>query len=113
MSFYHAGVGIVSGLQERNMRVHALATLVVLVAGLGLGLSRTEWLTVLILIALVTAAELVNTAVEEICNILRDDLGMSYAATKRARDTAAGAVLITAVVAGIIGIWIFGPKILG
>ncbi len=93
------------------MRVHVLAAATVITAGWWLHLSVQEWWVVLILIGLVMAAELVNTAIEEVCNILRDDLGMAYTATKRARDTAAGAVLIIAVVAGIIGVWIFGPKI--
>jgi diacylglycerol kinase len=71
----------------------------------------TEWLFILTMIGLVLAAEMLNTAVEEVCNSMRDELGLPYASSKRARDVAAGAVLVLAVVAALIGCVIFIPKI--
>jgi len=112
MSFVNAFKGIISGFIERNMRVHGLATFVVVFTGWWVNLNKEEWMIVLILIALVMSAELSNTAVEELANISRDELKLSYYATRRTRDTAAGAVLIIAIVAAVIGLWIFIPKIL-
>jgi len=111
-SFPHAFAGIFTGLQERNMKVHLVATIVVLSLSVWLKLSLYEWWTVLILIVSVWAAELVNTAVEELSNIVRDELKLNYHSTKRARDLAAGAVLMFAMVAAFIGGMIFVPKIL-
>jgi len=111
MGFFYASRGIVSGFAERNMRVHGLVTAIVLFLGVKLGLTREEWFTILILISVVWSAELSNTALEELANIVRDELKLAYVATQRARDTAAGAVWIIAIVAAIIGLWIFVPKI--
>lgn len=112
-SFGYAIQGIVSGFQERNMRVHGLAAALVLFLGLFFQLSVWEWLLVVVMIGLVLAAELLNTAVEEICNLLRDELGLSYGATRRARDLAAGAVLICALTAAIVGAAVFFPHVWG
>ena len=68
-----------------------------------------EWLTCLILFALVMSLELVNTAVEatvDLATKVYDPLA------KKAKDAAAGAVLIAAIFAAIIGLWIFVPKLL-
>ncbi len=111
-SFGFAGEGIVSSSLERNMRVHLLATAIVIPLSVWAGISRTEWFTLIILIGLVISAEMVNTAVEELANLLRDELKLSYVATKRARDIAAGAVLVMAFVALIVGTSILTPRIL-
>ncbi len=111
-SFGYAGQGIVSMVTERNMQVHLMAALIVVFLGNLVRLSRDEWFIILIVIAAVFALEMVNTAVEELANIVRDELKLSYKATQRARDVAAGAVLVMAVVAAIIGTTIFLPKIL-
>ncbi len=114
--FFHAFPcafnGILSGFKERNMRFHGVAAVIVLLLGWRVGLSQLEWLTVLLLIGLVWSAELVNTAIEELANIVRDELGLDYKATTRARDTAAGAVLVLAIVASLIGLLIFVPKLI-
>lgn len=112
MSFVNAGKGIISGFKERNMRVHGLATATVFILGTWLKLNKEEWLIILLLIASIWSAELANTAIEELANIVRDELKLSYKATKRARDTAAGAVLILAIAAAIIAWLIFAPKII-
>lgn len=111
-SFYHAGEGLKAGLKERSMRIHAAIALIVATVGIVVGLSQTEWFIVLILMGMVLAAELFNTAIESVCDHIRDDLGLSYQATEAARDIAAGAVLIIAAFAAIIGLWIFPPKFL-
>lgn len=111
MAFVYAGKGIFSGFAERNMRVHGLATILVVILSWYLKISKMEWLVILLLIACVWSAELANTAIEELANTIRDELKLNYGATKRARDTAAGAVLIIAVVSVVIGAMIFLPKI--
>ncbi len=110
-SFVYAGAGIIKGFAERNMRVHGIAAFVVIVLGFYFGISELEWVLVLILMGLVWSAELVNSAIEELANLVRDELGLGYRATKRARDLAAGAVLVLATVAAIIGGLIFLPRL--
>lgn len=104
--------GIISGFKERNMRFHGAAAALVLLAGLITGLSFLEWFLIILLIALVWAAELFNTAVEELANITRDELNLDYEATRRARDTAAGAVLVISIAAAFLGVGIFVNRII-
>lgn len=112
LSFYHAFNGIFSGFQERNMRVHGLAFTLVILLGIFLQINLLEWIIVLFCSALVMSLELVNTAIEELANTLRDELKLSYSATTRARDTAAAAVLVSALISALIGVVIFLPKII-
>ena len=111
-AFAHAFNGIISGFKERNMKFHGIASILVIIASWWFNVSRFEWFTVLILIGIVWSAELFNTAVEELCNLVRDELGLDYQATQKARDTAAGAVLVLSMVAALIGLAIFVPKII-
>ncbi|MFZ5376210.1 MAG: diacylglycerol kinase family protein [Patescibacteria group bacterium] len=111
-SFAPASKGILSGFGERNMRVHGLALVVVVATGAIVGLERYEWLFVLIAIGLVMAAELINTGIEELSNIVRDELHLSYQATRRARDVSSGAVLVLTVLSICIAVVVFLPKIL-
>lgn len=92
------------------MKFHGLAALLVITLGFIVKLNQKEWITILVLIGLVWAAELINTAVEELANLVRDELELDYQATTRARDTAAGAVLVLAIVAAIVGLIVFIPK---
>ena len=111
-AFIYAFNGIVSGFKERNMKFHGLATILVITTSWWLNLSKFEWFIVLVLMGLVWSAELVNTSIEELCDLVRDELSLEYKATQRARDTAAGAVLVLAIVATLIGLTIFVPKII-
>ena len=110
-SFIYASQGFVTMMSERNMKVHVFSSIVAVWLGVFVGLSKTEWYVILILIGAVFALEMVNTAIEELANIVRDELKLSYKATQRARDIAAGAVFVMATIAAIIGISIFLPKI--
>jgi diacylglycerol kinase len=111
-SFTYAFKGIWSGFSERNMRVHGIGAVLAVSLGIWLKISLSEWFVILLLIGAVFAAELINTAIEELANCLRDECHLPYRSTCRARDIAAGAVLVLAIVAAIIGVCIFGPKIL-
>ena len=105
--FVYASRGIIDGFEGRNMKFHGLATVAVVILGFIFKLNITEWMIILILIALVWSAELVNSSIEDLSNIVRDTNKLTYAATKKARDLAAGSVLIIAIVAAIIGLFVF------
>lgn len=109
-SFGYAFEGIFTCIaKERNMKIHCLAVIVVVFLGTFLRLSVTEWSICLILFGLVMALELVNTAVESVVDLVTEE---KKPLAKIAKDTAAGAVLIAAIMAAIIGAIIFIPKIL-
>ncbi len=97
---------------ERHMRFHLYATLLATIFGLYFRLSLTEWLILFIFFALIPALELFNTAIEEICNTVRDQLKLDYQATKFPRDLAAGAVFWASIFAFMAGLLIFLPKII-
>lgn len=108
-SFGYAFTGIFELIKsEPNARIHLAATVVAVVAGFFLKISNTEWCVVLIVIALVWAAEAFNTVIEK----LTDHLFPEYHETARTvKDVSAGAVLICAIAAVAIGLIIFLPKI--
>jgi diacylglycerol kinase len=107
MSFVYAGQGIVAGFSERNMKLHGLAAILVIISGFIRDLDITEWSIVLILIAFVWTAELFNSSIEDLSDLVRDSNKLEYKATKRVRDLAAGAVLFSVIVAVIVGLMIF------
>lgn len=107
-SFGYAFEGIFTCIRnERNMKIHVAVTLFVIIAGFILGLSITEWCICLGLFGLVMALELVNTAVEAVVDLVT---AKRHPLAKIAKDTAAGAVLIAAIMAAVIGLLIFVPK---
>lgn len=109
-TFGYAFEGILTGIRkERNMRIHTAAMILVVFFGTVLGLSATEWCICLVLFGLVMALELVNTAVEAVVDLVTEE---RKPLAKTAKDTAAGAVLIAAIMAAVIGCIIFLPKIL-
>lgn len=93
---------------EHNAWIHCFAAFVVVAAGLFFGLSRMEWVAVTIVIGAVLAAEAVNSSIEALADFVAPDY---QEAIKRTKDLAAGAVLLLAMAAAIVGILIFGPKI--
>ena len=107
-SFGYAFEGIFTCIRnERNMKIHCTAAVLVVIAGLILGLSVTEWCICLGLFGLVRALELVNTAVESVVDLVTEE---RKPLAKVAKDTAAGAVLIAAIMAAVIGLIIFVPR---
>lgn len=109
-SFGYAFEGIIHTIQkERNMQIHCCAAVLVTAFGLWLGLSREEWFVCLILFGLVMSLECVNTAVEAVVDLATQE---RHPLAKKAKDAAAGAVLIAAIFAAVIGLWIFLPKLL-
>ena len=109
-SFGCAAEGIVTGIrEERNMKIHCAAAVLVAVAGAFAGLTRMEWCVCLILCGMVLALELVNTALEAVTDLVTEEW---RPLAKKAKDLAAGAVLIGAVTAAAAGCVIFIPHFL-
>ena len=95
--------------EERNMRKHAVTALVVILAGFVFQVSRIEWLFLLLSIFMVVAFEIINSAIENVV-----DLASHYhfsMLAKKAKDMAAGAVLVVSLLAAVIGALIFLPRI--
>ena len=95
-------------LQERNARLLFAVTLVVVACGWWLGLSRLEWCAAIAALALVWIAETLNTAVERLTDLVSPDF---HPLAGRAKDVAAGAVLMAMLAAVSIGIVVFGPRL--
>jgi undecaprenol kinase len=108
-SFPFAIQGILSAWkQEINLRVHALVAVLVILIGFLLSLSAIEWIVILLTIGGMLSLELLNTAVERVVDLVTIDY---HPLAKQAKDTAAGAVLVYAIVSVIVGIVIFLPKL--
>lgn len=106
-SFRHAFDGIKLLIkEERNMRIHLSMTVLVTMCSVIFGLTNAEKAIVIALCALVICAELINTAIENVIDMNTAVFNM-YA--KRAKDTAAGAVLILSIGSAICGLIIFLP----
>jgi diacylglycerol kinase len=108
-SFRHAFRGIASLLRsEHNAWLHCLATLLAIVLGLVFGISREEWLAIVLAIVLVWTAEAINTAIEALCDVVSPERDPRI---KKTKDIAAGAVLFSAFGALGVGLLIFAPRL--
>lgn len=109
-SFRNAFSGIAQAWKtEGHLRFHFLATSLVIICGFLFDISLTEWLICICCISLVIAAELVNTAIESVVDLCSPE---QHPLAGKAKDVAAGAVLVTAIGAAIIGTIIFLPKLI-
>ncbi|MBD7935813.1 MULTISPECIES: diacylglycerol kinase family protein [Cytobacillus] len=108
-SFYFAFIGVFTALKaERNLKIHFVMAVLVIFFGIIFELTKTEWLLVSFAIAGMIALELMNTAIERVVDLVTTE---QHPLAKQAKDIAAGAVLIFAVLTVIIGLSIFLPKI--
>lgn len=108
-SFNHAFEGLVHVVRrERNMKIHFAVAFVVLVGSLFFRLSRMEMVAVAATICLVMIAEMINTAVEAVVDIITDEFDPR---AKLAKDVAAGAVLVAAINALFVAYLVFADKI--
>jgi diacylglycerol kinase (ATP) len=108
-SFRCAIKGVAVMIQsQHNAWIHALATVVVCAAGVFFGLSRSEWCWIVVAIVVVWMAEALNTAFEFLADFASPTF---HPIAGKAKDVAAGAVLIAAIGSAVIGIMIFGPHI--
>lgn len=91
---------------QHNTWIHLAATIVVVAAGFWLGIAPGDWRWIILAIALVWVAEIVNTAFEHLCDVVQPEF---HASVRTAKDVAAGAVLVAAIAAVIIGVLVFLP----
>ena len=106
-SFGFAWKGIIHGAnREQNLRFHLCVALLTIFAGIGFGISRHEWIAVILCIGLVITAELMNSAVERVVDLASPE---QHPLAGQAKDLAAGAVLVSAIAAIIVGAFIFLP----
>jgi len=108
-SFGHAFRGLKVLVQtQHNARIHAVATILVVVAGALLRISPAEWALITLAIACVWATEALNTSVEFLVDLVSPDFRPLAA---KAKDVAAGAVLIAAIGSLVVGALVFGPHV--
>ena len=100
-----AGLGFMLRTQG-NAQVHFAATLAAAALGIGLRVGRNDWLWLIAAMALVWIAEALNTALEHLCDVASPG---QHDSVRRAKDVAAGAVLIAAIAAAVIGLAVFVP----
>jgi diacylglycerol kinase (ATP) len=101
------GIGVMLRTQH-NAWIHAAATVVVGVAGVAFGLSVSEWCWIVLAIVAVWTAEALNTAFELLTDVASPTF---HPIAGKAKDVAAGAVLISAVGSIVIAALIFGPRL--
>lgn len=113
-SFIYALNGIwVSIKDERNLKIHMIVMMLVIMAGFLLNISITEWIICIILFALVISAEMINTAIENAIDYTREmTVDKDNELAGIAKDVSAGAVLVLAIASAIVGLIIFIPKVL-
>lgn len=108
-SFKYAIDGICLSIKvERNVKIHIIIMFLVIIAGFIFKINKYEWIACIVCFAIVIGGELFNTAIERIVNVIipyKDDKA------KNIKDISAGAVLVLAIGAFIIGLIIFVPKI--
>ena len=103
-----------SGLKEAfknepNFRIHLLLAIIVLVLGITLNISAIEYTILVITISFVLISELINTTLEALVDLVSPEIQEK---AKVAKDVSAGAVLISAITAILVGLSIFLPKLL-
>ena len=109
-SFNHAINGIIDAVRtQRNMKIHIFIMILAIIAGIILKINKSEWIICIILFAIVIGSELFNTSIETIVDMVMPEKNEK---AKIAKDVSAGAVLVVAIGAAIIGLVIFVPRIL-
>ena len=110
-SFANAGNGVAYTVRtQRNARIHLAATVVVVALSLGFGITALEWTAILLAIGLVWTAELLNTAIESVVDLVSPD---EHELARISKDVASGGVLIAAIVALAVGMIVFSPRLWG
>lgn len=105
--FAFSGIGYVLWSQ-RNAKIHLVVTLAVLALGVWLKITPSGWAVLVLTIGVVMAAEMLNTAVEALVDLVSPEY---HPLAKIAKDAAAGAVLWLAIAAVVVGLLILGPPL--
>src|SRR3989344_4046891 len=110
-SFGYAIEGIVYSFKKgTHFKIHVIVAVIAIILGIIYSISTFEWLTIILISSAVIAAETINTAIEETCDVLHPE---HHPGARLAKHCAAGGVLILSIAAVIIGLIIFLPKIFG
>ena len=108
-SFKHAFNGLITLLKvEHNARIHLFILVIVIIAGIFLRISATDWIAILLVSGLVFVSECFNTAVEYMSDLITKEQNENI---KKAKDIAAAGVLISAIISVVIGLLVFLPEI--
>lgn len=108
VSFCHACQGLKTAWkEERNLRFHSIMTILVLFVGLVFRVTVMEWLWLGLSITIVLVCELINTAIENVVDLVVGNQSNKLA--KKAKDIASGAVLVASLFSLIVGLIIFLP----
>lgn len=108
-SFAYAFNGIRLLIQnEPNAWIHCAAAISAVALGFVLQISHLEWIAIVVVIGMVLAAEAVNSSIEALADLVSPEYNE---AIKRTKDLAAGAVLLVAIAAAVVGCIIFIPKL--
>lgn len=108
-SFGHAGRGLTLLVRtQQNARIHALATIAVVIAGMLFRISPAEWALVALAVSCVWAAEGLNTSVELLVDLVSPN---HHPLAAKAKDIAAGAVLVAAAGSVVVAVVVFGPHL--
>jgi diacylglycerol kinase len=108
-SFYYAFQGLNTAFRkEPNLQIHTAMALIALILGAVLGLSPIEWLLLAFTIFYVITLELLNTVLESVVNLVSPEIKPH---AKVAKDVSAACVLLGAIMAVIVGLFLFLPKV--
>lgn len=108
--FKYAINGLIAAIRsEVNMRIHIIASVLVCIAGFYFQISSIEWIVLVLCIVLVISFELINTSIEELCNMVHPE---HHPIIKKVKDIAAAAVLVAAVGSVVAALIIFLPKLI-
>ncbi|MEP6844533.1 MAG: diacylglycerol kinase family protein [Panacibacter sp.] len=109
-AFYNAWKGIQHFfLYDSNGRIHLGAALATVMAGFILHVTIIEWIALLLCIAAVIAIEMINAAIEKLCDVVHKDF---HPTIKIVKDISAGTVLCVSFISAVIGVIIFIPKMI-
>lgn len=110
LSFGFAIQGLITFFKtQHNAWIHLLASIIVIALGFVLKVNTTEWCWLIIAIAIVFIAELFNTAIEFLTDLVSPQI---HPIAKKVKDVAAAAVLVAAIAALVVGLIVFLPKLL-
>jgi diacylglycerol kinase len=108
-SFAFRGLKMAFNKGEVNIKIHAITAIAAIIISYLLSISLSEWIAIIACIGVVIAAELFNTAIEKLVDIVSPEWNSKAGTVK---DIAAGAVLVLSCMAALIGTLIFLPKII-
>ncbi|CAG9619353.1 diacylglycerol kinase family protein [Sutcliffiella rhizosphaerae] len=109
-SFHYALEGFLLVLKtERNIKIHLIIASVVILISIYFQLSTIEWAIVFLVIAIMIVIEIINTAIENVVDLVTEDY---HPLAKVAKDVAASAALVFACISVIIGVILFSPYII-